>query len=670
MSIQVNSWLGELKKRLRKDNPRWVVLLIDICIVYLCYILSHVLVNSFRGVFSVDLMLQKSILVLVVYALTFSATQSYKGIIRQTGISDAVHIFKAVGLASLILAVPSIVVRAFVERGTPAGDYVRLSYAVIFMHGFLTMVAMVAARVCYRNIYEKLFLPNRKVKYALIFGASRPALVAYSLLRDDKRSKVKVLAFVEDKSSRIGRLMAGVKVLDIRQVDEAYISDHNIEEVIIAVEDNNPERMASVLDHFHALHVELKIMPPGRKLWQEGKKREIRPLKIDDLLGRPPIKLENPVVEKELKGRVILITGAAGSIGSELARQIALQDYDMLILLDQAESALYDLQHTIRLKNPEKTRFVVGNVRDKRYMRKIFDTYHPEYIFHAAAYKHVPLMESNPYDALWTNLYGSRIVADLAVEYKAYKFVMVSTDKAVNPTNIMGTTKRAAEIYVSSCNSIGDTNFIITRFGNVLGSNGSVIPLFEKQLEKGGPLTLTHPDITRYFMTIPEASLLVQEAAVMGGGGEIFVFDMGKSVKIIDLAKRMIKLKGLRYPQDVDIKIVGLRPGEKIFEELLANDENTKKTHHPKILIAEVNQSDMESRRNLIISLCKLLESDHCMESEQMQLVGLLKEIVPEFKSQNSIYEILDRSEEEDAGQLEENSTLLIKPQANMSKSS
>ncbi|TDQ73510.1 FlaA1/EpsC-like NDP-sugar epimerase [Sphingobacterium yanglingense] len=645
LSIKVNSWLGELKKRLRKDNPRWVVLMIDVAIVYTCYLLSNVLINSFRGIFSVDLMLQKSILIVSVYTLTFWCLQSYKGIIRQTGISDAVHIFKVVGLACLLLAIPTIVIRNFVAKGTVWGDYLRLSYSVIFMHGFLTMVAMVAARVCYRNIYEKLFLPHRKVKYALIFGASRPALVAYSLLRDDKRSKVKVLAFVEDKSSRIGRLMAGIKVLDIRQVDETYISDHNIEEVIIAVEDNNPERMASVLDHFHALHVELKIMPPGRKLWQEGKKREIRALKIDDLLGRPPIKLENPVVEKELKGRVILITGAAGSIGSELARQIALQDYAMLILLDQAESALYDLQHTIRLKNPEKTRFVVGNVRDKRYMRKIFDTYHPEYIFHAAAYKHVPLMESNPYDALWTNLYGSRIVADLAVEYKAYKFVMVSTDKAVNPTNIMGTTKRAAEIYVSSCNNIGDTNFIITRFGNVLGSNGSVIPLFEKQLEKGGPLTLTHPDITRYFMTIPEASLLVQEAAVMGGGGEIFVFDMGKSVKIIDLAKRMIKLKGLRYPQDVDIKIVGLRPGEKIFEELLANDENTKKTHHPKILIAEVNQSDMESRRNLIIGLCKLLESDHCMESEQMQLVGLLKEIVPEFKSQNSIYEALDKSE-------------------------
>lgn len=345
--MKVNNWLSELKKRLRKDNPRWVVLLIDICIVYSCYLVSNVLVNSFRGVFAVDLMLQKSILVVSVYALTFWALQSYKGIIRQTGISDAVHIFKVVGLACMILAIPTILIRNFVEKGTVWGDYLRLSYSVIFMHGFLTMVAMVAARVCYRNIYEKLFLPNRKIKNVLIFGASRPALVAYTLLRDDRRSKVKAIAFVEDNINRIGRLMAGIKVIGLTTVDANYIKLNNIEEVVIAVEDPDPERMAKVVDHFHALHVDMKIMPPGRKLWQEGNKREIRALKIEDLLGRPPIQLHNPILEKEMKGRVILITGAAGSIGSELARQIALQDYDMLILLDQAESALYDLQHTI-----------------------------------------------------------------------------------------------------------------------------------------------------------------------------------------------------------------------------------------------------------------------------------------------------------------------------------
>lgn len=604
--------------------------------------LATLVINSFRGVFSVEKMLQKSILVTAMYGLSFWLLQSYKGIIRQTGISDVIHIFKAVALACLLLIVPNMIIRSVVEKGTPLGNYLRLSYGVVFVHGFLTMVTLVVARLCYRTVYERLFLPNRKQKNVLIFGASRPGLIAYALLREDRRTKPKLNAFVEDQPNRIGKLVAGVKVWCISHIDKAYIEAHAIDEVVIAVQDNSVERMAHIVDHFQALGVELKIMPSSRMLWQEGNKREIRPLKVEDLLGRKPIQLENPVVEEELRGRVILITGAAGSIGSELARQVALKEYDTLILLDQAESALYDLQQSIRLKRPEKTHFVVGNIRDRRFMRKLFETYYPEYIFHAAAYKHVPLMEANPYEAIWTNVYGSRILADLALEYKAYKFVMVSTDKAVNPTNIMGTTKRAAEIYVGSCNALGDTNFIITRFGNVLGSNGSVIPLFEKQLEQGGPLTLTHPEITRYFMTIPEASQLVQEAGVMGAGGEIFVFDMGRSVKIMELAKRMISLKGLRYPQDIDIKIVGLRPGEKIYEELLANNENTKKTHHPKILIADVDRSDMDHKRKLILELCLLLESEACLQQEQMELVRLLKEIVPEFKSQNSVYEVLD----------------------------
>lgn len=642
ISSRANSWLSLLNKHLRRDNPRWVIFLIDLCIVFCCYILATFVINSFRGVFSVEQMLRKSLLVMGMYSLSFWLLQSYKGIIRQTGLSDVVLIFKTVALACLLLAIPNIVVREVVERGTTLGNFLRLSSGVIVMHGFLTMVALVAARVCYRNIYERLFLSHRTERSVLIFGASRPALVAYAVLRDDRRIKSKVHAFVEDKANRIGKMVGGIKVLDINRIDEGYIREHKIDEVIIAVEDNSPERMARVVDHFQELEVELKIMPSTRKLWQVGTNREIRSLKVEDLLGRKPIELNNPVVEGELRGRVILITGAAGSIGSELARQVALKDYDTLILLDQAESALYDLQQSIELKNPDSTHFVVGDVRDKRFMRCIFEKYVPEYIFHAAAYKHVPLMEANPYEAIWTNVYGSRIVADLAVEFKAYKFVMVSTDKAVNPTNIMGTTKRAAEMYVGSCNELGDTNFIITRFGNVLGSNGSVIPLFERQLEQGGPLTLTHSDVTRFFMTIPEASLLVQEAAVMGGGGEIFVFDMGRSVKIIDLAKRMIKLKGLRYPQDVDIKIVGLRPGEKIYEELLANNENTKKTHHPKILIADVDRTDMEIKRKAIQELCLLLESDDCLHQDQMLLVSLLKDIVPEFKSQNSVYEVLD----------------------------
>jgi len=635
--------LQRIRRHLRKDNPRWIILMIDIGIVLCCFFSAYFVIGNFNGNFDVSLMVKKSILVLSVYLVCFLWMKSYRGIIRQTGINDAVHIFKTVGLAGVVLSLFTLLVRATVITGAPIEAYSRLSYSMIVMHTFLTMVVMVAARVLYRSVYDSLFFPHRKHRNVLIFGASRPGMVAFSLLRGDRRYKNHVVAFVEDKPNRIGKRLADLNIVDIMAIDAAYIERLGIEEVVIAVENDDPERLSRVTDHFHALDIELKIMPTAHHMLNGGTaKRQIRKLKIEDLLGRKPIQMDNPVVRQELMGRRILVTGAAGSIGSELARQIALQEYSELILVDQAESALYNVQQTLRAKDSKRTRFIVGDVRDRMFMRHIFEMYRPEIIFHAAAYKHVPLMEENPYEALWTNVNGTRILADLALEFKAYKFVMVSTDKAVNPTNVMGATKRAAEIYVSSSGQQGKTNFIITRFGNVLGSNGSVIPLFEKQLEQGGPLTLTHPDITRYFMTIPEACQLVQEAAAMGNGGEIFVFDMGKSVKIIDLAKRMIHLKGLRYPQDIDIRIVGLRPGEKIYEELLADGENTIKTHHPKIMVAKVNGQDLLVKRKLIHDLCGQLEQKQSVCVDSLTLVQQLKVIVPEFKSQNSPYEILD----------------------------
>jgi FlaA1/EpsC-like NDP-sugar epimerase len=337
---------------------------------------------------------------------------------------------------------------------------------------------------------------------------------------------------------------------------------------------------------------------------------------------------------------VVLVTGAAGSIGSEIARQIFNFDFKKLILIDHAESPLYDVQQTMCCKHKNDVVFIVGNIRDSRKMFEIFNEYRPDMVYHAAAYKHVPLMETFPYEAIHTNIKGTKVIADLSVDFEVNKFVMVSTDKAVNPTNVMGATKRAAELYVSSLKG-NKTNFIVTRFGNVLGSNGSVIPLFKRQIEEGGPLTVTHQDITRYFMTIPEACQLVLEASVMGKGGEIFVFDMGKSIKIFDLAKRMIRLSGYNYPNDIDIKITGLRPGEKIYEELLADDENTVKTHHEKIMIAKVSHQDLPVIKKFIEDLCTetLTYQD---KSDAMILVKKLKRIVPEFKSQNSVYEMLD----------------------------
>ncbi|UIR56021.1 polysaccharide biosynthesis protein [Sphingobacterium sp. SRCM116780] len=634
--------LTEVKKRLRKDNPRWVILFIDLAIVFFCYAISNFIHNSILEQFSTSMMLKKSIFVVSIYCISFGIMRTYKGIIRQTGIHDAIKIFKTVWLAFMLLALFTIAIRHYIPKGTIAGDFLRLSYVVLFMHSFFTMVMLVAARVMYRSIYEMLFLPNRKNRNVLIFGASRPGLVAYSLLREDRRIKNNVAAFVEDKISRVGKRIGGHRILYLERIDQAYIDQHNISEAIIAVENDDPERLVKITDHFQQLDLELKIMPPSRIMLNSGVKREIRPLKIEDLLGRKAIKIENPAIDAELDNKVILITGAAGSIGGELARQIALRNYSRLILLDQSESPLYDLQQSLIATHPSHVQCIVGDVRDKLFLEQVFQRYQPQMIFHAAAYKHVPLMEQNPYEAIWTNLVGSKNMADLAVAYRVHKFVMVSTDKAVNPTNVMGATKRAAEIYVNSCSRLGKTNFIVTRFGNVLGSNGSVIPLFEKQMAQGGPLTLTHEDITRYFMTIPEACLLVQEAGVMGRGGEIFVFDMGKSVKIIDLAKRMIKLKGYRYPEDIDIKIVGLRPGEKIFEELLANDENTQKTHHPKIMIAQVNREDITEKCHQIEQLCQYIYSIGGGEINDMELVLQLKKIVPEFKSKNSIFEDLD----------------------------
>ncbi|MEN5376681.1 nucleoside-diphosphate sugar epimerase/dehydratase [Sphingobacterium kitahiroshimense] len=636
------SFFGDLKRHLYRDHPRWIILMIDMFIVFVSYILSIYVLYDLKGFADVSMMLKKLIIILFVYFTFFVSNSTFKGIVRQTGIQDAIKIFKTTATAYIVLMLFMIIVRSVVERGSVVSDYLRLPYGLLTMQFCMLLVFMIGSRVVYRTVFEYLSLSARKLENVLIFGASRPGLSTYSLLKEDPQVKYHVIAFVEDQLNRVGKRLAGLKILDITEITSDFIKRNRITDVIIAVENNDPERLQYVSDWFHQLGLELKIMSPARILPNSRVNREIRPLEIDDLLGRKPIKLDHQEIEAEMEGKVILVTGAAGSIGSELARQIARRSYKKLILLDQAESPLYDIQQSIKCSYPEHLHCVVGDVRNYFFMQKIFAEYHPDLVFHAAAYKHVPLMEANPYESIQTNVLGSKNVVDLSMKYGVKKMVMVSTDKAVNPTNIMGATKRMAEIYVSSCSGKSDTQFIITRFGNVLGSNGSVIPLFEKQMEQGGPLTLTHPDITRFFMTIPEACQLVQEAGVMGKGGEIFVFDMGKSIRIIDLAKRMINLKGYRYPQDIDIKIVGLRPGEKIYEELLANNENTIKTHHPKIMIAKVNHDDLPQKVERINYLCQHIVGPHAILPDFMNLVRHMKKIVPEFKSQNSEFEILD----------------------------
>ncbi|QBR13582.1 polysaccharide biosynthesis protein [Sphingobacterium sp. CZ-2] len=632
-------------KYFRKDSPRWVILMIDILMVIFCYYLSNFVITSFSGKFSIELMVKKSIIVTIVYYFSFLYFKTYRGIIRQTGFRDAWSIFKAVAVAWFALMLIAAFIRPNYTDKDEIGQYFRLSYAVLFSHAFFTTVCLVAARVLYKNIYEMFFFGGRQVERVLIFGAGNMGTTTLNLLRNDVRKKVKVVAFADDNPSRIGKMINGYKILDQKKLNAEYVRGLKIDSIIIALDDNNKDRLSRISSLIEPLPVKLKIMPTSAKMLS-GKvaTRQLRTLKIDDLLGREAIKLENPVIHEMFREKIILVTGGAGSIGSELVRQIGFTDFDKLIVIDQAESALYDIQQELKGNCHKDVMFMVGNVRDRQFMDSVFEQFRPQIVFHAAAYKHVPLMEQNPYESILTNVWGSKNLADMADKYGVEKFVMVSTDKAVNPTNVMGATKRAAEIYVSGLSRRSKTNFIVTRFGNVLGSNGSVIPLFEKQLKKGGPLTVTHQDITRYFMTIPEACQLVQEAAVMGKGGEIYVFDMGQPVKIMDLAIRMIRLKGFNYPEDIGIEVTGLRPGEKIYEELLADNENTTKTHHEKIMIARVNTDDLEMKQSKIEHLCGIVvkqSGDH----NPMLLVELLKEIVPEYISKNSIFARLDKKE-------------------------
>lgn len=633
------------------NTPRWVVLIIDICIVIFSYVASNFILNSFLDSFNYQLLLQKLPIITVVYTVYFLLFNTYKGVVKKTGLKDAQRVFLTNLFSFTTLFIFTFCIRFLYNKEYSEANSViqtlRFSYSIIFVHFFIVTVLMVTARVCYKWFYDSYINKRGHHEKILIYGAGDSGFITRDILQKDTQHHYKVVGFIDDNTAKIGHIINGIKVYSIQDITENFIKKNNISEIIISIQNLKTKDLLKLSKSLEDLPVKIKITPQISK-WIDGtyKPNQITQLKIEDLLGRETIKLDNPIINEHIKNKRILVTGAAGSIGSEISRQIALKDFDQLILIDQAESAIYDIQqilkNTISEEKYNKIEFIVSSIRDVKRMTYLFDNFRPQLVFHAAAYKHVPLMEKYPFEAINTNIHGTKIIADLADTYKVEKFVMVSTDKAVNPTNVMGATKRVAEIYVNYLNSKSETNFIVTRFGNVLGSNGSVIPLFKRQLESGGPLTVTHPDITRYFMTIPEACQLVLEAGIMGKGGEIFVFDMGESMKIIDLAKRMIKLSGYKYPEEIDIKIVGLRPGEKIYEELLANDENTIKTHHEKIMIAKVNTCNSTQTIQLIENLCNK-SSNVENRNDIFELVKIIKQIVPEFISQNSDYQELDK---------------------------
>jgi len=623
-----------LHKISEKYASKWLVLLFDIFIIIGTFYLAYLIRFNFKLDFDFPLLLKQIPYVIIAAAISLIAVGSYKGVVRFTGFKDIVNVVIGANILATIF-----VCGTFLSRKVMEDDSLfNLSGSIIYTHLLLNILFLIGAKLFIKSIYNFITQDSNSISNVLIFGAGNSGMLTYDAIQNDTKSGFRVVAFVDDDERKIGKKINLLRVYNIKSIDEKFIKKYNVEIVIISIQNIDSSRLLQITGNLFSLGLKVKIVPPVQS-WIDGDLSvgQIKEVKIEDLLGRDPINIKNPDLEDQYDNKVILITGAAGSIGSEICRKISLYNYKKLILIDNAESALYDIQQEFRQQGLENIDAIVADVRNKTRIDQIFNLYKPKIVFHAAAYKHVPLMENNPFEAVSVNIGGTKNVADLSVKHSVDKFVLISTDKAVNPTNVMGATKRIAELYVTCLKGKGHTKFITTRFGNVLGSNGSVIPLFKKQIEKGGPLTVTHKDITRYFMTIPEACQLVLEAAAMGNGSEIFVFDMGKPIKIFNLATNMIILSGLRFPEDIDIKITGLRPGEKIYEELLADGENTKKTYHEKIMIAKSRYVDIVNIEKQINKLATVSTLE-----QPLEIVSSIKLLIPEYISNNSTFEVLD----------------------------
>jgi FlaA1/EpsC-like NDP-sugar epimerase len=627
-----------------KILPRWIIASLDSFILFQCALFGYLV----RFNFELELIEQYdafagSFTFMVGGLLVMQNTRSYEGIVRHTGFRDASNIFKTV----LINFILFLFLNFF--HGNFLNDRFLLPTSVLIIASLSAMFMLIFYRLLVKELFEylKSGFAEKDLRHAVIFGAGEAGIIAQEAIKRDSKSQMNIVAFLDDDAKKDGKNIDGKRIYKGLDDLEKLVKQFGITELIIAVRDLSVQRKNEIIDECLRLNVSVSMVPPVDQ-WINGglTAGAIREIKIEDLLSREQILLDNPRIEEDITGKVILVTGAAGSIGSELCRQICHYHPKLIVMLDIAESPLYDIDQEFREHYPScPIKIILGDVRNKKKMKEVFKEFKPEVVFHAAAYKHVPMMENYPEEAIHSNVMGTKILADLAVLAQVDKFVFVSTDKAVNPTNVMGASKRAAEMYVQALNQYLDTNhkkyhtkFITTRFGNVLGSNGSVIPLFKKQILNGGPVSVTHPEITRYFMTIPEACQLVLEAAVMGEGGEIYVFDMGEPVKILDLAKKMIQLSGKKVDVDIKIQFTGLREGEKLFEELLNDFETVKITHHPKIKIAQVLPSSYHKIDGQIDFFMELIGKNN-----ETDLVRHLKSLVPEYISNSSRFEVLDR---------------------------
>ena len=620
----------------RARPPRWIIIVIDLLIATFSLGLSYLIrfdLNTEFSIFKKEWeVLSKSILLyFIIKFCVFYALKIHRGLVRYTSIQDLRRILLASIISSLIFLILSLIRKNYLD------DYYLFPMSILIMEFIFSLTFMAGSRFVIKLLYLESIKSTQVKENVLIYGAGTMGMITKRTIEVDTRNNQVAIGFIDNNNRLVGNRIDGLpiyspdKILELKQ-------QLNITTLIISIRNPNADQLKKVIEN--CLEAGIKVQKvPDPKTWVNGELSALQIVKIpiEDLLGRAPIALNQEKLRASLSEKTILVSGAAGSIGSGLVLELLRHNPKKIILLDQAESPLYDLENQLRqLETQTKLEVVIGDVCSLNRMQKIFDVFRPEIIFHAAAYKHVPMMENNPSEAIHTNILGTKHLVDLACQYQAEKFIFISTDKAVNPTNVMGASKRIAEMYAQFKNQSGSTQFITTRFGNVLGSNGSVIPLFQKQIENGGPVTVTDERITRFFMTIPEACQLVLEAFTMGEGGEIFVFDMGESIKIIDLAKKMIQLSGLELNKDISIKITGMRPGEKLYEELLADEENTLATHHPKILIAKTRENSSQLGQE-IDALIALFD-----EQNNQDIVMKMKEIVPEFISQNSTYEKLD----------------------------
>lgn len=628
--------------------PRWIILTLDLSIASFAFLCNYALYHQFD--FSQIGSAETGTLFICFLGatgLSFGVFKLYRGIVRYTSAMDSIRTLSSVLCTLTILFTLRIILAlAHVDLVIPL--------QFIIQYGLLLFMSLIIYRTSIKVFFQYTRTLKKTKKNVLVYGAGELGIAVKRTFDHDLTSNRVIAGYLDDNAGKINKSIDGIRIYDSANLT-SLLCKCDIDEVIIATHGIAPEKKAELISICLEQNVHTLTLPPVNKIMGgELNINQIKKVKIEDLLERSPIKLKNSQVTDQIYGKRILVTGAAGSIGSEIARQISQYEPQMIILCDQAESPLHTLQLDLEEHFKEQVYHTfIADVTNEERMSILFETFKPQIVYHAAAYKHVPMMENHPIEAAHTNVKGTFIVANLAVKHHANKFVFVSTDKAVNPTNVMGATKRIAEIYIQSLNTMlqgegisDNTKFVTTRFGNVLGSNGSVIPRFREQIEKGGPVTVTHPDITRYFMTIPEACQLVVEAGCMGNGGEIYVFDMGKSVKIVDLAEKMIKLSGFIPYQDIDIRFTGLRPGEKLYEELLNDLENTLPTHHEKILVAKVRENNYD---HVVLELHKLFA---IVEAQQtLELVRQMKHIVPEFISQNSTFERLDAKSSIAAGE-------------------